>query len=97
MFASPAAQLTLKKFFSVSSVPRQSLLHCSRSLFPTRLYRFHPWNRTYGHPALICGPIFLLLHLTANKLVDLRRVGLAFGHFHYLADKEAHHFIFTAF
>ena len=22
------------------------LLRCSRSLFPTRLYRFHPWNRT---------------------------------------------------
>ena len=21
-------------------------MHCSRSLFQTRLYRFHPWNRT---------------------------------------------------
>jgi hypothetical protein len=23
-------------------------MRCSRSLFPTRPYRFHPWNRTYG-------------------------------------------------
>ena len=31
-------------------VPRQLLLHCSRSLFQTRLYRFHPCNRTTVHP-----------------------------------------------
>ena len=25
-------------------------MRCSRSLFPTRLYQFHPWNRNYAHP-----------------------------------------------
>ena len=25
-------------------------MHCSRSLFQTRLYRFHPCNRTAAHP-----------------------------------------------
>jgi len=37
-----------------SAIARLDLLSRSRSLFPTRLYRFHPWNRTtYIHVSVL--------------------------------------------
>ena len=40
-----AARLAAE-FHGKASAPRQSLLHCSRSLFRTRFYLPHPWGRT---------------------------------------------------
>ncbi len=40
---------------------------------------------------------FLTFHLVADKLIYLRRVGFASGHFHHLSDKESHHLVFAAF
>ena len=33
------------RYFYLGICSGQLLLHCSRSLFQTRLYRLHPWSR----------------------------------------------------
>jgi hypothetical protein len=56
---SASRQLLLDNSSCIVLLPAiRGSMHCSRSLFPTRPYRFHPWNRTYGRPALICGSSF---------------------------------------
>ena len=51
------------------------VLRLSRSLFQTRLYRFHPWNRTFCVHAVVSREYTLLFHSFRKSLVEsnLRR------------------------